>query len=206
MKISLILAALIVVTGTARAQYLKIDNGLVISSFNNQENLPYLYSERLHSYSALLGADYLMNNWFYLSSQVGYMVVGGKEVYTLFDAETQSDKVFDTIEKGNYVHLNTTGRVYLHQDPGLSFFIGAGPYMNILVSDKNFASPFLGLGYSGIHWGGKGELGVTIEANRIKIGLVGSYMRSLSSPVKSEFLYLASESYLISITTGYSIR
>ena len=67
-------------------------------------------------------------------------------------------------------------------------------------------SPFFtGLSYNSAHWGGKGELGVTIEAKRIKIGLVGLYMRSFSSPVESEFLSLTSESYLLSLTTGYSM-
>ena len=121
MKITLILVALVVVTGTAHAQYLKLDNGLVLSSFNNQRDLPYLYSDWTNSYSVSLGAHYLMNNWFYLSSQVGYMAIGGREVSTLSDAETQSERALDVAEKGKYVHLNTTGRLYLSQEPGLSF-------------------------------------------------------------------------------------
>ena len=156
MKIILILAALIVMSGTAHAQYLKIDNGIVLSSFNNQRNLPYLYSDWTDSYSFSVGADYLMNNWFYVSSQIGYMTVGGKEASTLSDAETQSERVINATERGGYVHLNTTFRAYIANDAGINLFIGVGPYLNVLAGNHRFANiAFEGLDFESVYAGGK---------------------------------------------------
>ena len=208
MKIALIIATLVVTASTADAQFLKIDNGIVVSSFNNSRDLPYLYSDATSSYSVSLGADYLTTDFFYVSSQIGYMAIGGRENGTLSDLETQNDVVLNTSEKAHYVHFNTTLRAFISRDNGMKFFIGIGPYLNILAGNQRFDSPaFEGFDdFENIYAGGKGELGITHDLNNLRIGLVGSYMPSLSSPVKSEVISLNSNAYSLMFTTGYHIR
>ena len=57
----------------AEAQDFKLDNGVVFSSYHNRKDLSILSSEKLVTYSALLGVDYLDKERFYLSSQLGYL-------------------------------------------------------------------------------------------------------------------------------------
>ena len=53
-----------------KSSYLKIDNGVMLSSFRNNLNLPILTNNTVN-YSTSLGIDYLQKKWFYLSSQIG---------------------------------------------------------------------------------------------------------------------------------------
>ena len=190
---------------TSSAQYLKVDNGIVISSFHNKDNLPFLYSDLITTYSFSLGADYLIRKHFSISSQVGFMKLGGRDVNSL---EVQGQTVTnDVTEQGNYIHFNTVGRISINLYPEVSLFVGIGPYVNILANKQTFNSPFFeGLNYQDLHWGGKAEFGITRDIDRFKVGLVGAYMHSLSPLVQSEFLSLTNRAYSVMITTGYRIR
>ncbi|GAA4445276.1 hypothetical protein GCM10023091_36710 [Ravibacter arvi] len=182
------------------AQTIKIDAGLLSSSFDNKKNLPILY-DKINSYSFTAGVDYLERKWFYLSSQAGYMRVGGQENNSNFGGDTTHIK-----DSRGYVHLNTTVRGYKNFD-GLTAFIGVGPYLNILTGNGAFEHRIYKSFYEFKSYiGGKGELGISYDFNQIKIGIIGFYLMSLSDAAKSEGLKLTNNNLGISLSVGYKLR
>lgn len=173
------------------AQHLKLDNSILVTSYTNNKDLPILH-DKLSVHSISLGADYLDKKWFYLSSQLGYFKIGGKENY--YEIEPQ---------KSSYIHLNTTFRIY-KEYTDLVFFIGAGPYLNILTGSKKFET----LDYRDYYdkktyVGGKGEIGVTCDINRFRIGIIGNYMLSVTPTASSTGLNLKNNNLGGSISIGY---
>lgn len=185
----------------AHAQYIKLDNGILFSSLQNNKDLP-LLTKNIQQYSILLGTDYFEKKWFYLSSQVGYTKFGGKENYP--GLQPESSKVS---EMKSYAHLNTTFRAFL-ENSGLKGFVGIGPYANVLAADRDFSSDLLGPFYKfkRINAGGKGEIGLTYDVSKLRIGLVGSYMLGLSPAASTEFISLYNHAYSVSLTVGYKLR
>lgn len=198
----ILLIILLLSVKNAHAQYIKLDNGIVFSSFHNKEDIPILSGKKLASYSFLLGSDYLEKDWFYLSSQIGYTKIGGKEMNPSLQEEYKNIS-----ESGSYIHLNTTFRAYI-KDHQSKIFAGIGPYVNILTSAKNFESPLYNPYYSfeKIHIGSKAEIGLTHDINKFRIGLMGTYMLNLSPSAVSEGTSLYINAYSAMITAGYRIR
>lgn len=190
---------LLMLAKNASGQYLKLDNGITLSSFQNKNNLSILSSSRSTSYSLMLGCDYLQKSWFYLSSQVGYLNLGGKEI----NSSLQGSDV-NVSESKSYIHLNTTLRVYT-KSSNLKFFLGVGPYLNFLAGTKNFNSDLYHPYYSfkKLYVGTKTEIGITEDIKRIRVGLIGSYMLNLSPSASSDYLNLNNKTFLVSFTTGY---
>lgn len=191
---------LLFVAVTVHAQYIKLDNGVVLSSLSNKKDLALLNSS-VSNYSFLFGTDYLEKNWFYLSSQIGYSKLGGRETNPSLPAEFRSIS-----ESRSYLHLNTTFRAYVKYDD-LRIFVGIGPYVNFLTGAKNFDSevykPYYEL--QSLHTGGKADIGLTQDANKFRIGVVGTYMYGLTPLAKSDYLSLNNNAFSVMITVGYRI-
>ncbi|NJO00776.1 MAG: hypothetical protein HC880_02985 [Bacteroidia bacterium] len=186
-----------------RAQYIKIDNGAVLSSFYNEDKLPFLFSDCINTYSFLVGADYFIKKHFSMSSQIGLISIGGKDTSS-FEI---GGPMVTTIERASYIHFNTVGRASIKLNPRVSFFVGVGPYVNFMTGNETFNSPFfIGLNYENLHWGGRAETGVIFDIDRLRIGLVGAFMNSFSPPVQSEVLSLNNRVYSVALTTGYRIQ
>jgi hypothetical protein len=185
----------------AQAQYLKIDNGVLLSSFSNKENIPAL-SSKASSYTVQVGVDYLERNWFSLSSQIGYTRIGGHETNDLL---TRPE--WQTItEQKDYVQLNTTFRPYV-KAASTKIFIGAGPTLSILAGNRNFGSTlYEGYHYNRFRVGGKAEVGITEDIKKFRFGLVGAYLLDLSPAAKSEFISLYNNAFSVMLTTGYRLK
>lgn len=197
-----IVIVLLTMTQDIHAQYIKLDNKLVFSSFYNNKKLPLLSSEKVNSYSFLLGVDYLQKDWFYLSSQIGYMKIGGKETNLLL----QGNDV-NILESSNYIHLNTTFRAYV-KSAGSKIFLGIGPYINILAGSKEFDSSLYRSDYNfkSLYAGGKAEIGFTQDINRFRIGLVGDYLYNMSASAASPYLILNNNTFSGAVSVGYRVR
>ena len=78
MKKLLYYALFLLFSPVAQAQFIKIDNGVLFSSFRNELKLDIL-TQRNTNYATALGIDYLQKKHFYVSSQIGYLQVGGHE-------------------------------------------------------------------------------------------------------------------------------
>ncbi|WP_420151842.1 hypothetical protein [Spirosoma sp.] len=201
MSKKIVLFSLMLISKDLCAQYLKVDIGLTSSRFTNSKNLSILKS-RIPNYSLFIGSDYLQHKWYYLSSQFGYNVLGGKDE----DVFIQNEKVIVT-ERLKYLHLNTTFRAY-KRSSGLNLFAGVGPYANILVGPKRFKSDLYRDFYEfkPFHLGGKGEIGITQDINKLRLGLVGTYLMSLTPATKSDYLSLNNNAFSITFTAGYHLR
>ena len=186
----------------AQAQFIKIDNGVLFSSFRNELKLDIL-TQRNTSYATALGIDYLQKKHFYLSSQIGYLQIGGHE---------KNDALAGTgfgeaCEQTSFVHLNTQFRylIFTEKPFSPSFFVSLGPFANILSGKKAFKSYYQGYDFQNLYGGLKTELGITKDFRRLRLGLVGSYLYNLSPTAKSSALGLNSPSYSIMFTLGYRI-
>lgn len=186
-----------VVAKTSSAQFVKLNNGILFSSFNS--NLSVL-GDKVSSHSISLGADYLNNRWFYLSTEVGYMKLGGQE------SNPNIQEFAHIIEKKNYIHLNTTFRIYKELSR-LRVFIGLGPHINILTGSEKFTTPMYHDYYNLKSYGGaKGEMGVTHDFSNFRIGIVGSYMKSVTEAGSSSAMTLSNNSFEGKLSIGYLLN
>jgi hypothetical protein len=206
---NLLLAILLFSTKSLFAQinkpaYLKFDNGLTVSSFRSNPNLQILEDVNVN-YSASLGIDFQQTKWFYFSSQIGYMKIGGNETNNGLIG-TPNYKIS---ESSDYLHLNTTFRVAI-QRTGLNVFAGVGPYANFLISSKKLQGDLYKVGYEykPFYYGGKTEIGFTHDLNNFRLGLVGSYMFNLSPTVAVDVssLTLRNETFSTILSLGYAIK
>ncbi|GAB3911510.1 hypothetical protein GCM10028803_53130 [Larkinella knui] len=197
----ILFVALLFIANHVLGQHIKVDNGVVISTFTNKKDLPILSSNKIKDYSFLLGFDYLEKRWFYLSSQIGYLKTGGRQVNPLLTGENE-----DITESRSYIHTNTTFRGYV-KSSGLMIFAGVGPYLNILTGPSNFESSLYKPYYNFKKYnvGARAEIGINKDINRFRFGIIGSYMRDLSPSASSEFLSLYNNSFSGSLTIGYSL-
>ena len=185
-----------------KSSYLKIDNGVMLSSFRSNPNLPILANNTVN-YSTSLGIDYLQKKWFYLSSQIGYARIGGQETNDGFIGTND----YKISENSDYIHLNTTFRVTT-QRKELNVFAGIGPFVNFLVSSNKFVGSFYKDGYRfrDIYAGGRAEIGIGQDFDRMRINLVGSYMFNLSPSASTDFITLNNQTYSAMLSVGYKIK
>jgi hypothetical protein len=184
-----------------QAQYIKVDNGFIDSKFRNKENLPIL-SDNVRNYAFLLGIDYLDKKRFYLSSQIGYVKLGGEEFNEFLQEPNRS-----ITEEAEYIHLNTTFKFRLNLDERLFVSTGAGPYINILLGEEEFNNLNEGIyQYENLFVGGRLEGGLTYDVKKIRIGITYSYLYDLSAIAKSGAISLYNDNHSVMLTTGYRIR
>ncbi len=184
---------------STHAQYIKLDNGFTVSSFNNNDDLPFL-EDRVVNYSFLIGIDYMEKNWFYLSSQVGYMRLSGEETNPLLQGEFSN-----FTENKNFIHFNTTFRGYIRSS-GFKIIAGLGPYINVLADSDDFdSSLYEGYDYQDIHTGAISEFGLTHDLDKLRFGLIGRYILGLSSTASNEFISLYTDAFSLMVTVGYDI-
>lgn len=197
--ISLLILILIFQKSVVYSQHIKVDNGILFSSYDNSKNLPILY-DKVATYSVSLGADYLEKKWYYLSSQIGYTKLGGKEENPFL-----ADNFKKVKQTKNYVHLNTTFRAFKELS-SFKIFVGAGPYLNILTGSSKFNNSIYHDFYDlKTFVGGKGEIGLTHDINKVRIGLIGTYMMNLSPTGSSSALNLRNNNLGAIVSLGYSL-
>lgn len=195
--ISLILLSSMFI-GTASSQVLKIDNGITINSLAGDKFD--LFSNKTTSYSGLIGIEYYERKWFYLSSEIGYLKLGGKENGTIDGLPTRDEQTW------NYAQINTTFRAKAVKQK-TEFYAGAGPYANVLLESASFnKSAYDGYSAERVNWGIKTEIGITQNINRLRIGLNFTYPVAVSAAVKSEYTNMHSRSPAFYISLGYRIK
>ncbi len=185
-----------------KGQSIKVENGILINSYKNNLNLDILNLNTV-SYFTSIGFDYIEKERTSLSSQIGYFQQRGKEKFS------DGIKTIEILEKTNYVHLNTTFRYSLfRKKEDYQIFIGAGPYVNLLLGDKSLNSFIYRnfYNYNSLYFGGKPEVGITKEINKLKIGLISHYMFNLTPSIKSEGIKLNNNSYIFNITASYELK
>jgi len=196
-RFSLILLSSLFI-GTAYSQVVKIDNGVTINSLAGDKFD--LFSNKVTSYSGLVGFEYCEKNWFYLSSEIGYLKLGGKENGTINGVPTSDEQTW------NFGQINTTFRARATSRK-TEFYAGAGPYANILLGSDGFDKPLYN-GYSAerVNWGVKTEIGITQNIQRLRVGVNATYPLALSATVKSEYTNMNARSPAFYLSLGYRLK
>jgi hypothetical protein len=184
--------------GTAYSQVIKIDNGITINSLVGKDFD--LFFNKVTSYSALAGIEYFEKKWFYLSSQAGYLKLGGKENGTIDGVPTRDEQTW------NYGQVNTIFRARAVSRQ-TEFYAGIGPYANILLGSGKFDKELYD-GYSAerFNWGLKGEAGITQNINRVRVGINCTYILAVSPTVKSEFTDMYARAPAFYLSLGYRLK
>ena len=183
---------------TSYAQTIKIDNGISTNSIKG-ERID-LFPNQIPSYSVLLGIEYFEKRWIYLSSEIGYIKLGGQEDGTLNGVPLKYKQTWD------YVHLNTSARLRATTSK-TEFYLGAGPYLNVLPGSGDFHDSFYD-GYSTqrINWGCKTEIGINGIINRFKSGLNCTYLLPFSPVFKSPYTSMNARSITVYFSIGYRLK
>lgn len=183
---------------TGYSQVIKFDNGIAINSLKGDKFD--LFSNKVTSYSGLVGIEYFGKKWFYLSSEAGYLKLGGKESGTIDGVPTRDEQTW------SYGHINTSFRARVVSRK-TEFYLGTGPYANVLLGSGAFDKvQYNGYTAERINWGFKAELGITQNINRVRIGLNGSYLLPISATVKSPYANMSLRSPSIYLSLGYRLK
>jgi hypothetical protein len=196
-RISLILlCSMFIVNGYS--QVIKFDNGITFNSLKGDKFD--LFPGKVNAYSALVGLEYFERKWFYLSSEIGYLKLGGKDNGTIDGIPTHNEQTW------NYGQINTSFRARTTSRK-TEFYLGGGPYANVLLGSGTFDNELYN-GYTAerVNWGIKSELGITQNINKVRIGVNGSYLLPISATVKSQYTKMNLRSPAIYLSLGYRLK
>jgi len=191
---------IVLISSEVKGQVMKIDNGIAFSSYHNNSDLSFLSSKKQKRYSVLLGADYLEKKFFNLSSQAGFLTLGGKEENT--DLPDPYRKVSES--KG-FIHANTTAQFFIRRG-GIKYFLGAGPYANMSTGDRAFSNTVYPYTYQRFHWGAKTDLGIAYDTGKYRVGMNAVYLLNLSPVAKSSGLSLYNNPISANLSLGFKLR
>lgn len=186
---------------TSYSQTIKIDNGFSITNLKTKK-FDALHTD-ISSYCGFIGIDYFNKKRFYLSSEIGYIRIGGKETNESLPATDSAYKVFKSF---SYGHVNTTFRIQ-DNSKNSGVYLGIGPYLNILLSSNKFQSPnYNSYTAQKLNFGFKTEAGYVVSLNKIKLGLNGAYLINISPMAKSAYNSFTYKAFIGSLTIGYKLN
>lgn len=201
MKKNILSALLLLVCSTVFSQTIKIENGLSFSSMDSKEF--HILSENVTNYSFLAGCDYFEHKFYYISSEIGYLQIGGKET----NDPAANNTLINIQDIWQYIHLNTTIR-FKYQTGNSQLFVGVGPKLEVLVSSNKFTDVIYSNGYemNKLSPGGKGEIGIVQNINRIRVGLNYSYLVNFWNVGKSLYHSVYSNTSCLMFSIGYKLK
>ena len=111
---------------------MKVSNGLSVSSIKGETVVFDFYDEYRYDYSGFVGLNYWHHNYFYLSSEIGYVSKGGKKK---IDTRWGWDSDYMVMTRSvSYLHLNTTFRAKFPAK-NYYFYAGIGPKVDFLMGN-----------------------------------------------------------------------
>lgn len=106
MKKIILLFSCFLLMNISYSQIIKIDNGFSITNLKTKK-FDALHTN-ISSYCGFIGIDYFNKKQFYLSSEIGYIRIGGKETNEDLPVTDSAYKVFKSFKYGQ---VNTTFRI-----------------------------------------------------------------------------------------------
>lgn len=186
-KIILFAFILFAISQSVISQSIFWENGISISSISKETSMK--------TYTSNLNIDYLHNDWYYLSSGIGYIQKGG-DLY-IYDINTYlvSSKI-----SNKYVSINTVFNV-MKPINNWDLYVGVGPRIDFKINSKATSkdidvsnSVLLGL---------KCAVGFNYHFHKFCGGLTLSYLPSLTNFYKD--LSKKDKTFIIGFTLGYVI-
>ena len=207
MKRLVLIVTIIIATLPLSAQVIKLDVGTTFSSM--QDDTPmHNFSNTLVGSSVAFGVDWLEKEWFYLSSEVGYITTGGAERIEVMDSPGLPTGEADWQLMRHNIHVNTTFRAKL-SIKRFHAYIGVGPKADIPVqieltdtynnaTDSNL--PFL---KNEVMFGIKAEAGVAYNFNDVRVGLNFAYLPDFTRQASYLNQTTRNDIFKLSISVGY---
>lgn len=195
MKTLLLICGLFTLCTPGFGQILTLYNGFSNTGLRIK-NLP-LFPKDIYSYSGLIGLEYSPHRWFDLSSQAGYIKIGGKY---------NSLAGVDSTESWNYAHFNTTFRLRGSNSKS-EVYLGAGPYVNVMLSNKVFQNHLYdGWELKRMNAGAKIEIGILEKFNRFRVGFNGSWLIPITPLAKSPYTSMKYKDLSAYVSLGYQLH
>lgn len=126
------LVLLILIAGEIKAQIIRVDNGISFSSIHD-----YIFHKKIYPYHFSLGIDYLDRNFFYLSSDVGYIRKGGQYKINVFDQKVNGD--FKIGVHLDYITVSTLANFKYRLTGKTECYVGVGPRLDFKINRKYFS-------------------------------------------------------------------
>jgi hypothetical protein len=202
MKKILVVCAVLFLQGVAAfSQVVKVENGVSISSMSGGSSL---FGKNIYANTHAIGYEYFHHPWFYLSSEVAYVVKGGKSDIDLYEERRPIPIVSGVTERKRYLHLNTTFRArYCVKD--VEFYLGLGPSLDVLTGSE--AGTFDVYKYKRLSWGILPEAGLSTHlSDKLILGLNVSHIFNLHHSATNPQNYLNTRTTSVSLSLGYVIE
>lgn len=182
------------------SQKAKVVLGGGISHISNSK-FPVL-NKNVFIFSGGLGLDWLESNNYYISSELGYTQIGGKEENpSLPSPYTEMQK------KWGFISLSSAFRYKIPIENSF-FFLGAGPKLNLaLESSSAFADTLYDGGFKmkTVNFGLNTEIGYMYDWDDFRAGIVGSYLIGITPIASTEFAKLKSNPLYFSLSFGIKL-
>ncbi|MDH6250992.1 hypothetical protein M2347_000719 [Chryseobacterium sp. H1D6B] len=200
MKKSFVLILIMITFSSLYSQKAKITAGGGISKINSSTGP--VFDKSVFVFSGGVGLDWFEKENFYISSEVGYTQMGGKET------NPSLPQPYDEMEKKwGFIYLSSTFRYKIPVDKSF-FFIGAGPKLNFsLDSSSAFKNTIYDGGYNmkSLNIGLLTEVGYMHDWDKFRAGIVGSYLIGISPVASTEFSKLKSNPLFFSLSFGFNL-
>lgn len=170
----------------------KVQSSKPIKPFNN--NIGVL--------SLALGFDFLENEKYYLSNEVGFLQIGGKET----PLEAPFPDYIEYEKKWNYLFISSAFRYKL---PSMKeqyyYFVGAGPKISFSMNSDSFQNTLYEDGYDlrSVILGINLEIGFIRKWERYNAGIIASYLLNVNPIAESITNKLNSYPIYLNLSFGY---
>ena len=206
MKRIALLAVIALAALPLSAQVVKLDVGTTFSSM--QDDTPtHNFSKTLVGNSLTLGVDWLENNWYYLSSELGYMTTGGIDRIDIVEGTGLPIEEIDWRLQRHNIHFNTTFRAKLG---GKKFhaYLGIGPKLDIPVKTtmNHFLDEDASFIKNEVMFGIKAEVGVAYNFNDVRVGLNFAYLPDLTRQASYLNQTTRNNIFKLGISVGYIFK
>lgn len=181
---------------TVHAQIIYVENGF--SKSRMYSKIPAL-TKYITNYSLSAGVEYFIHRNYELSSEIGYLVKGGKEINLLPELENNPEKM-------NFLQLNTTFRGKLAKNNEV-LYVGIGPKLDFSL-DKNSSLHGFYSEYktNSIVYGLITEIGTKTQFNgKYTIGLSATYFIDFNPIAFTKYNNMRNSTFLFSLSAGYAL-
>lgn len=184
----------------AFSQVIKIENGVSFSKMNLPGDA---FHDNLSMYSMNIGCDYLEKEWYFLSSEIGYVRKGGK--YFNDPSDVRASHFENTLD---YITMNTSFNVKYNLK-GVNLYAGIAPTLDFLVknrfksytpemsqNEEIFPAHKVVLGF-------KPSIGIFYDTDKIRLNIEASYMKNITKLSRSNSM--KANTFLLSFGIGYKL-
>jgi hypothetical protein len=188
------------------SQMIKIENGIVISSISDFNQLN-LFEENIYTYGIAAGIDYFEHKYVYLSSKIGYLKKGGKnEVFLVSGTTDELTNKTSIFENWNFIDVNTTCRLKYPLNNS-HIYVGFGPFIDFLIGSNKFnTNGFESCKANKILSGICSELGFNrYLTDKMMLGVNISHQTLLNNFAYNNGSKVKNKTFYFMLTFGYSL-